>query len=128
MDYYTRGLIMDDLWDHATLKKVLQVMHCLTDGHYEDLPEAKKCTVDLDVSRILAQFETLIQRCEHLEDTYASERNYRYQLENTLIHLIETKFNSELIPGMPTNESLERDAWKAAKDLVTRIKNGKCPE
>lgn len=114
---------MSERWSRDKLIWILRTIHCINQGHYEDLSDKQRKTVDLDVHKIIEQYD-LKERdyavaCAFIVGAYRVNE----VIGDALQQLVDAKDYKDRFGKTPTYEEKRVAAWKAARHAL-RVHKG----
>lgn len=109
---------MSKKWTRDQLERALQLMHCFSEGHYKDLPKHRRIVVDLDVSRVMEQFDMLDRDFDTAAAFIVVAYRINEVMEQALSSLIEAKDYKDTHGKTPAYEQMRTKAWRLAKHAL----------
>lgn len=115
---------MADRWSREQLIWILRTVHCINEGHYEELPAERRKTVDLDVERLIEQYDLLERDCKILASLLFGAYKINEIVAEALDALIAAKDHKDLLGKTPEYERMRGEAWEKARK-AKKINDGK---
>jgi len=114
---------MTERWSRDKLIWILRTIHCINQGHYEDLNDRQRKTVDLDVHKLIEQYDIIRKDYEVACALIIGAYRVNQVIADALEQLVDAKDHKDTFGKTPVYEEKRVAAWKAARHAL-RVQRG----